>query len=134
VPDKRGHGASFRVEFDDTAFAEDLAHSTPAGRDSALRKRVAVERDGQPADDLITCDAEARDGTRLPGCFKTYVPWPAGRCGMVYEFRFDKDRRPYLAFLAFGIRHHPKGSHALTVYEIAHRRLHADEEPADPQR
>ncbi len=123
MPHKRGHGASFRVELDDTAFAEDQAHSTPAGRDAALRKRVAVERDGQPADDLITCDDEARDGTRLPGCFKTYVPWPTGRWGMVFELRFDENRRPYLAFLAFGVRHHPKDSHALSVYQIADQRL-----------
>jgi len=125
VADKRGRGASFRVELDDTTFAEDLAHSTPAGRDAALRKRAAVEQDGQPADELITCDAEARDVTRLPGCFKTRVPWPAGRWGMVYDFRFDENHRPYLAFLAFGVRHHPRDSHALTVYEVASRRLNA---------
>jgi hypothetical protein len=98
VPDKRGRGASFRVEFDDTTFAEDHAYGTPAGRDAALKKRATVERDGQPAEELITCDAEAQDGTKLPGCFKTYVPWPTGRWGMVFEFRFDEDHRPYLAF------------------------------------
>ncbi len=125
MPDKRRRGASFRVELDDTPFAEDLAHSSPAGQKAAKQKRAAVERDGQPADELITCDAEAQDGTRLPGCFKTYVPWAAGRWGMVYEFRFDEDRRPYLAFLAFGVRHHPSDSNALTVYEVASRRLKA---------
>jgi hypothetical protein len=27
-------------------------------------------------------------------------------------------------YLAFGVRHHPAGSNAPTLYEIAHRRLH----------
>jgi hypothetical protein len=35
----------------------------------------------------------------------------------------DIDGRVRLDFLAFGARHHPTGSHSLTVYEIAHRRL-----------
>jgi hypothetical protein len=35
--------------------------------------------------------------------------------------------QPGLRYLAFGVRHHPKGSHAETVYEIAHRRLHPDD-------
>jgi hypothetical protein len=50
---------------------------------------------------------------------------------MVFEFRFDEDRRPYLAFLAFGVRHHPRRSHALTVYQVAHRRLHDTHPPVD---
>jgi hypothetical protein len=29
-----------------------------------------------------------------------------------------------LRVLAFGVRHQPRDAHALTVYEIAHRRLH----------
>lgn len=131
MPDKPGHRASFRVEFDDTTFAEDLAHAGPAGRRAGEQKRAETERDGQPADELITCDAEGRDGTKLPGCFKTYVPWPTGRWGMVFELRIDEDRRPYLAFLAFGVRHHPRGSHARTVYDIAHTRLHAGQPATD---
>lgn len=35
----------------------------------------------------------------------------------------ELDGRVWLDFLAFGVRHHPKGSHSLTVYEVAHRRL-----------
>jgi hypothetical protein len=27
-------------------------------------------------------------------------------------------------FLAFGVRHHPRGSRRPTVYQLAHRRLH----------
>ena len=34
-----------------------------------------------------------------------------------------KADKPTLLFLAFAVRHHPKRSHAPTVYEIAHQRL-----------
>lgn len=51
---------------------------------------------------------------------------PAGR-----ELRVDESRQPYLAFLAFGVRHHPRDSNAPTVYEVAHRRLNAAKEPPD---
>jgi hypothetical protein len=34
------------------------------------------------------------------------------------------EKKIALRYLAFGVRHHPKGSHAETVYRIAHRRLH----------
>jgi hypothetical protein len=33
------------------------------------------------------------------------------------------EKKIVIRYLAFGVRHHPKGSHAETVYEIAHRRL-----------
>lgn len=33
------------------------------------------------------------------------------------------DTRPRMDFLAFGVRHHPKRSHALTVYDIADERV-----------
>lgn len=38
------------------------------------------------------------------------------------------DGQVQMNFVAFGVRHHPKGSHALTVYEVAHTRLD-DEQP-----
>jgi hypothetical protein len=38
---------------------------------------------GLPRERLLVCDAEGRDGTRLGGCVKTNVPWPAGRFGAV---------------------------------------------------
>jgi hypothetical protein len=34
---------------------------------------------------------KGRDGTSLPGCVKTYLPWPTGRWGVVFEFRLDED-------------------------------------------
>jgi hypothetical protein len=78
---------------------------------------------GLPADQLNACDPEGRDGTRLGGCVKTYVPWPAGRFGAVMLPVRHPDRPLALRVIAFGVRHQPRGSHALTVYEIAHRRL-----------
>jgi len=33
------------------------------------------------------------------------------------------EKKIVVRYLAFGVRHHPKESHAETVYQIAHRRL-----------
>jgi hypothetical protein len=119
---KRGHAP---VAFDEAAWSEDLRQTTDIGRAEATRKRVRLEQDGQPVDELLACDEQARDGTSLPECVKTRVPRPDGKWGVVYLIARDKQTgRLSLDVLAFGIRHHPKGSHALTVYEIAHRRLH----------
>jgi len=43
--------------------------------------------------------------------------------GMVFEVVRGEDRLS-LEYIAFGVRHHPRGSHAHTVYQLAHRRLH----------
>ena len=61
-------------------------------------------------------------GSSLPGCVKVYLPPPAGKFGIVFEI----DRQAgnlVLAYLAFGVRHHPLDSDALTVYQLAHQRL-----------
>lgn len=52
---RRG-GARFRVRFDELAFAEDLRHATPAGRDIAVRARARLEREGADMDELRRCD------------------------------------------------------------------------------
>ena|ERR1039458_1393004 len=122
MPTKRGCAP---VAFDEAAWSEDLRQTTDTGRAAATRKRAQLERDGQPVDELLACDEDARDGTSLPECVKTRVRRPDGKWGIVYLIARDKQTgRLSLDVLAFGIRHHPKGSHALTVYEIAHRRLH----------
>lgn len=59
----------------------------------------------------------------MPGCAKVYLPPPIGKFGMVFAIKRQQGQL-VLAYLAFGVRHHLKGSHALTVYQIAHRRLH----------
>jgi hypothetical protein len=123
VPAKRGHAP---VGFDEVAWSEDLRNSTDAGRTAATTKRAALERDGQPIHELLACDEAAQDGTSLPGCVKTYVPWPDGKWGIVYLIARDpKTTRLSLDVLAFGVRHHPRKSHAPTVYEVAHQRMHS---------
>lgn len=122
MPAKRGHAP---VAFDEAAWNEDLRNSSDTGRAAASTKRAELERDGQPVDELLACDKNARDGTSLPECVKTRVPWPDGKWGIVYLIARDKKtRRLSLDVLSFGTRHHPKDSHALNVYEVAHRRLH----------
>jgi hypothetical protein len=52
---------------------------------------------------LRPCEAETRDGTRLGGCVKQYIPQPAGRWGAV--FSIDRAAgKPALLLLAVGER------------------------------
>jgi hypothetical protein len=122
MPSTSGRDSRFRVAFDDATFAEDLDHSAPGGRATAQNERDNLTQEGLPPERLKACEAEGRDGTRLPGCVKVYVPGPDGPWGMVFELRIDDDHWPYLACLAFGLRH-PTGPGALSVYQIADRRL-----------
>jgi len=115
-----------QVIFDEAAFREDLRRTTDAGRPVATATRNAYDRDGCPVEDLLACDSEAQDGTQLPGCVKVYLPSPAGKFGMVFEINRQAGNL-VLAYLSFGVRHHPPDSHALTVYQIAHQRLNGPE-------
>lgn len=124
MPKPSGRDARFRVAFDDATFAEDLAHSATGGRAAAENERDNLTQDGLSPERLKACEAEGRDGARLPGCVKIYIPGPDGPWGMVFELRIDESQRPYLACLAFGSRH-PTGPGALSVYEVADRRLNA---------
>jgi hypothetical protein len=121
VPAKTGHAP---VAFDENAWNEDLRNATDAGHTAATQRRAQLERAGQPVDQLLGCKDEARDGTSLPGCVKTYVPWPDGPWGIVYLIARDGTGRVSLDHLAFGLRHPPRGRRA-SVYKIAHRRLNA---------
>lgn len=112
----------FAARFDADAFREDMARTTPAGRDAAEAARRRYEADGIPFAELRPCDPEHRDGTELPQCLKVYLPPPAGHFGMVFKFVIADDG-PRLDYLAFGVRHHPPTSNALSVYGIAHQRL-----------
>ncbi|HWY19435.1 MAG TPA: hypothetical protein VNY27_12080 [Solirubrobacteraceae bacterium] len=124
MPTYDGPERRFTVGVDDILFDEDLAHTTAAGRAAVAPLIGRLKNTGVPKSWLKGCQAESRDGTRLTGCVKIYVPRPAGKFGMVFKV-IDVDGRLRLEFLAFGVRHHPVGSHAPTVYEIAHRRLNA---------
>ena len=112
------------VVFDETAWSEDLRNATDVARAIATRTRRRLEREGQPIDALLACDAEASDGTSLPGCVKAYIPPPAGRWGLVYLIARNQSGRLRLDHVAFGVRHPPRGRRA-SVYQIAHQRLRA---------
>jgi hypothetical protein len=111
------------ARFPTAAWEQDLAAASPTGVEIARQARRRYERDGVPLTELRPCDPEARDGTRLKDCVKTYLPPPAGRFGMVFQVARAPERVE-LAYLAFGARHHPRGSRTPTVYELAHHRLH----------
>ena len=114
----------FPARFDPGTFDADLVRSTSAGREVAETARRDYERAGVPRSQLKPCEAEGRDGTRLPGCVKIYLPQPLGHFGMIFQWVIHATG-PRLRYLAFGTRHHPRGSHAPTVYELAHQRLHS---------
>jgi len=106
---------------DEKVLAEDLGRASEAARaaiEPAVRK---LEADGVAVGSLRPCEAEARDGTRLGGCVKHYIPQPDGRWGAV--FSIDREAsRPALVLLAVGERHPPRPWKP-SVYEIAHRRF-----------
>lgn len=113
-----------RAHFDADAWEEDLASTTPSGREAAAAARRDYERNGVPIAQLRRVAEHGHDRTVLPDCMKVYVPPPNGRFGMIFTLKFQPDGRPVLMFLAFGVRHHPRDSRRPTVYQLAHRRLH----------
>lgn len=64
-------------------LAEDLAHATNAARAAIEPTIQKLEEGGVAVNALRPCDAEARDGTRLGGCVKHYIPQPDGQWGAV---------------------------------------------------
>jgi hypothetical protein len=110
--------------FDDAAFAEDLRRATEAGKEVARAARKEFEGGGVPVGSLLACDEEGPDGTALRHCVKMRLPPPDGKFGMVFRIEVQEDKS-VLVFAAFGVRLHPANSNALTVYEIAHRRLYS---------
>jgi hypothetical protein len=58
---------------------------SPSARTALDGVRREVSRDGGlPTTRLRRCDAEDRDGTRLPDCYKTYVPRGENKWGLVF--------------------------------------------------
>ena len=112
------------MAFDEIAWSEDLRNATASGRDAARQVRRKLESRGQPVAELLACDDEGRDGTRLGGCAKTYFPQPIGPWGLVYLIARDTEGRFRLDHLAFGLRHPPASGKRASVYQVAHRRLH----------
>jgi hypothetical protein len=117
-------GPVFPVAFDEIAMAEDLARLGRAGSAAFAEFGREIDRlGGLPRERLFACEEEGQDSTQLGGCVKTYVPWPAGRFGAVMVAVSHPERPVGLRVIAFGVRHQPRDAHALTVYQIAHRRL-----------
>ena len=110
--------------FDDAAFAEDLRRASDPGKQVARTARKEFEGAGVPVESLFACDETGSDGTELRHCVKLRLPPPNGKFGMVFRIEV-RSGKSILVFAAFGVRHHPAESNASTVYEIAHRRLHA---------
>jgi hypothetical protein len=111
------------VVFDEMAFSEDVKRASASGANAARTARKRYEEDGAPTERLRLCAKEADDQTSLPGCLKIYLPEPAGRFGMVFQLEIHP-AGARLSYLAFGVRHHPRDSHAPSVYQLAHQRLH----------
>jgi len=109
--------------FDEVAFDEDMKRMNAPAAEIAREARRRYEAKGVAIAQLRGCAEEGEDGTTLPQCVKIYLPEPAGRFGMVFRL-VAHPSGSRLRYLAFGVRHHPPGSHALTVYQFAHQRLH----------
>ncbi len=121
-----GKDPVFPVGFDEEAVAEDLARLSKGAGEALVGFRSEVERlGGLPRSRLKACEDDAQDGTNLEGCVKTYVPWPDGRFGAVFVAVSHPERPLGLRAIAFGVRHHPTGSHAESVYQWAEER-HSD--------
>ena len=117
---ERARGPVFRVRFDPATFREDLNNARPAGRAVGAQAREQLERDGVAVSLLSPCQADARDGTDLPGMVKLYLSIPYGPWGLVLAG--DRDQRgPFLLAVAFGERHPRRRP---SVYDIAHHRQH----------
>jgi hypothetical protein len=88
-------------------------------------RRVAVRIESSVSREEV--ERFARNGTRLAGLLKAYVPIrddpPSARpYGFVFAPAVDADGGVYVELLAFGERH-PR-PRARSVYERAHKRLH----------
>ena len=115
-------GIRFPARFDPDAWETDLARSTPAGRAAAESTKADHKRCGVPREHLRPCDPEGRDGNQLVNCLKLYVPHPDGKWGIVFMVT-EVDGHLQLEFMSFGVRHHPKSSHAPNVYDLAGERV-----------
>ena len=105
-----------RFWWSDEVLAEDLARCIPAAR-TAIEPMIDMLRDkGTPREWLLRCEEEGRDGTRLNGCVKLYLPRPAVQWGAVLAG--DKAAaKPALVLVARGERH-PARPWKPSVYEL----------------
>jgi hypothetical protein len=119
-----GAGPRFEMRVVDSVLAEDLAHCTRAARPAIESALASAKEEGVPYRWLLRCQEEGRDGTRLGGCVRFYIPRPSGPWGAVLAA--DKEaEKPALVLVAVGERH-PDRRWKPSVYEIAHRRLNRE--------
>jgi hypothetical protein len=116
--------AIFPVIFDEPTLAIDSERLPPTAAAALQGLRTRAERSGGISQQrLKRCLGEARDGTDLTGCVKTYVPWPDGPWGIVFRVGEDS-KRPFALYpIAYG-RRHPHVDR-VSVYQLAHKRLHS---------
>lgn len=110
--------------FDEALWEEDLHGMSLGAREAAAAMRARLEALGTPTDDAVflECATEEAKGRDLPFHRKLRVPAPDGPWGMVFApARLDGE--PVWVCRAFGMRHPPKESRKLDVYDIAARRL-----------
>lgn len=117
-------GPTFEVRIVEEALAEDLAHATEAAQAAITAAVDELRESGARSEWLLRCEEQARDGTRLGGCVKLYIPRPAGQWGVVLAAD-EEASKPALVLLAVGERH-PARPWRPSVYEVAHRRLHGE--------
>ena len=107
------------------AEVERFDSRSPARR-AAEHERPRLETDGLALGDLLRCEPEAADGTRLVGLVKVYVPIgdapPSARPYAFVLSPVHAEPMPALVVVAFGERHPRRG--VRSVYERAHKRLH----------
>lgn len=117
-------GLRFPVRVDRTWLKADLDNATAAGREALASALAGFRKSGVPVARLKACDPDGRDGTKLGGCVKLYLPPPLGPWGAVFTGAISEDREvPTPILLAAGERH-PGKPWRPSVYEVAHRRLH----------
>lgn len=119
--------AGERFAFDDDVWAEEVDRFGAMGHAhaGAIRARREIGRPGARVP-VLRCEPEGRDGTRLDGCVKVYIPIGAepsrAPYGFVFAIRAELTSGTLvLRLVAYGERHPSAGR---SVYERAHRRLH----------
>ncbi len=121
--DKRRRDVIVPARFDDEVVARDIERLSSKAASALAALRREIERDGGIKHSrLKACQAEGRDATKLAGCVKTYVPWPTGPWGIVFQGVAHPERPWGLRALAYGHRH-PTGPGKPSVYHLAHERL-----------
>lgn len=118
------------VKFGSVEWQEEVERLDPrsAARRHAESARRAIER-GESELAWMRCLADGPAGTHLPGCRKLYVPLARSApseapYGFIFQLTVHPDRTLTWSLIAFGERH-PAHRATRSVYERAHRRLHA---------